>query len=317
MALSPHTADIACWVVSDGRRGIENQALGLAEAVRRLRPTAIETVHVARPRLLGARGAPLPERRCDLWIGCGRAALAMATSHKRANRDAFFVYVQDPGRRAAVFDLVVAPEHDDVAPAPNVFPILGSPNRITPQALAAGLEPFQADLDALPHPRAAVLIGGDSKRHKVTPDIAATLVDALGALADGGAGLMVTTSRRTPEALAALLRHELGGRENVRLWSDAADGPNPYFAYLAAADVALATKDSTNMLTEAATAGKPLYLLPMAGSDGKFARLYDALEARGLARRFAGSLEVWETEPLRETDRAAGEIVRRLSPSSA
>ena len=32
---------LAIWVVSDGRAGIENQALGLAEAVQRLTPAEI------------------------------------------------------------------------------------------------------------------------------------------------------------------------------------------------------------------------------------------------------------------------------------
>jgi len=36
---------LSCLVISDGRRGIENQALGLAEAAARLRTTKI-IVHV-------------------------------------------------------------------------------------------------------------------------------------------------------------------------------------------------------------------------------------------------------------------------------
>ncbi|OGN41490.1 MAG: hypothetical protein A2093_05520 [Caulobacterales bacterium GWE1_67_11] len=37
---------LTIWVVSDGRAGIENQALGLAEAVERLTPAEIAVKHV-------------------------------------------------------------------------------------------------------------------------------------------------------------------------------------------------------------------------------------------------------------------------------
>jgi len=41
-----HQTALSCWVISDGRRGIENQALGLAEALDRLRPLNIEIMQM-------------------------------------------------------------------------------------------------------------------------------------------------------------------------------------------------------------------------------------------------------------------------------
>ena len=65
---------------------------------------------------------------------------------------------------------------------------------------------------------------------------------------------------------------------------------------------------------EAASVGKPVLLLPMAGrGDPKFRRLHESLQVRGAARPFAGRLETWPCEPLGETERAAAEIVRRLA----
>ena len=119
------------------------------------------------------------------------------------------------------------------------------------------------------------------------------------------------TARAISCAVEAL-RSLLGGDARARLWTSDADGPNPYAAFLAAADLVLVTQDSTNMLTEAAAAAKPTLLLPMAGEDGRLAALYAALEARGNLKRYAGALEPWAVTPLRETDRAAAEVVRRL-----
>ncbi len=305
---------LICRVVTDGRRGIENQALGLAEAVGRLTPLSIETLVVERPGWLGGPPAsaadPAPLQAMDLWIGCGRAAVAVASVHRRLRPDAAFVYVQDPKRRYDSFDLIVAPEHDAVARA-NVFPTLGSPNRITETLLAEAKAAFAA-LDALPRPRAAVLLGGKSKRHRFSPAVAETLLAQLSALARDGRGLMITASRRTPAGVVSQLRDAFGDKPNVRLWTGEEDGPNPFFGFLAQADVAIVTQDSTNMITEAASAGLPVLLARLDGSDGKFADLYDALVARGAARWFTGALEAWSPPPLRETERAAQAVLSVL-----
>jgi hypothetical protein len=252
----------------------------------------------------------------DLWIGCGRASLPYS-ERARAwfdNRP-LVVQLQDPKRPLDAFDLVVPPMHDGLE-GPNVFPILGSPNRITPQRLDIGLAAFESDPAAPPSPRAAVLIGGDSKRHRLTPPALDDLLAGLARAREDGWSLLITTSRRTPAFAVDALRTRFGASsghaKGVRLWTRDEDGPNPYDAFLAAADVVLVTKDSTNMITEAASAAKPVLLVDMQGDDGKLAALYAELEARGSAKPFAGALEPWPVEPLAETDLAAAEVVRRL-----
>ena len=71
----PRPDQAVCWVVSDGRRGIENQALGLAEAVSRALPDPlhIERVTVRRDGFVALPRIGPP----NLWIGCGRAAVRM------------------------------------------------------------------------------------------------------------------------------------------------------------------------------------------------------------------------------------------------
>ncbi|MGB6319199.1 MAG: ELM1/GtrOC1 family putative glycosyltransferase, partial [Litorimonas sp.] len=131
-------------VVSDGRRGIENQALGLAEAVADLVPgesTGSCEILTARlnPRpsfaalppslqLIARRDYGLPE--ADLVIGCGRQAVAALIALKRMRSSAFTVFVQDPRVEPSRFDLVVAPEHDGLN-GPFVETMTGSPNRVT------------------------------------------------------------------------------------------------------------------------------------------------------------------------------------------
>ena len=78
------------------------------------------------------------------------------------------VQTQDPRlAHPALFDLVVAPAHDELAGA-NVLSITGSPHRITPERLAEAAPAFADRIDPLPHPRVAVLIGGRSKAFDLT-----------------------------------------------------------------------------------------------------------------------------------------------------
>lgn len=317
---------LSIWAVSDGRAGIEAQALGLAEAVaaatpgesritvKRLRWRAgLERLPTrlipAAPWIVAAGSdAPAPPWP-DVWIGCGRAAIPFAIALRRQSRGrTFVVQVQDPRRPARLFDLVVPPTHDRLE-GPSVFSILGAPHRATPARLAAERARFAERLDVLPRPLAAVLVGGRSRAFDLPPDRAAALADAVEAVldAEGGAAL-VTFSRRTPPAAAALIRVRLQDRPG---WIWDGEGDNPYFAFLAAADRFLVTADSINMVAEAASTGRPVQIVPVAGRQARKDCFHADLLARGAARPWRGAPEHWTYAPLRETERAAAEVLRR------
>ena len=65
------------------------------------------------------------------------------------------------------------------------------------------------------------------------------------------------------------------------------------------------------MVSEAATTGKPISILRLAGGSPKFSRFHAAMAARGVTRDFAGRLDNWSYTPIDETERAA-EAVRRI-----
>jgi mitochondrial fission protein ELM1 len=306
---------LICWVVSDGRRGIENQAIGLAEAVAAELDTRHIPLKIGRAIAHKDGSVALPD--CgppDLWIGCGRAAIKLARKHRNISRDEFFVYVQDPRTHYRDFDLILAPAHDRLV-RPNAVSMIGSPNRISATELAEGRAAFAQQIDALPGPRAAILIGGDSKRFRLTPRIADYLVSRIEDLLAQEVSVMITLSRRTPKALAERLASEFSGRD--RVWLFEGEGVNPYFAFLAAADWIFVTEESTNMLVEASATGKPVYALPMDGSAGKFTRLHAALQGMGAMRPWLGRLEKWSYTPLAETTRAAKLLIARWHPELA
>ncbi|WP_309627414.1 mitochondrial fission ELM1 family protein [Brevundimonas sp.] len=307
---------------------MENQALGLAEAVARLIPAIIDIRRVRwRPAFdwlpvglkkaswMLASESPVPadgEIWPDLWIATGRATLPLSLAARRQGGGrTFVVQTQDPRLEPSLFDLVVAPAHDGLT-GDNVVSITGSPHRVTPQALAEAAPAFAGRLDALPRPRVGVLIGGKSKAFDLTPDHAAELAGRIAdAVRASGGSLMLTFSRRTPAAAAAVMTERL---EGLAGWIWDGEGPNPLFAFLHVADHILVTEDSANMAAEAASTGKPVHILPMVAlkPPGKFARLHADLEAKGAARPFDGALETWSYAPLAETDRAARAILKAM-----
>ncbi|MDP1872933.1 MAG: mitochondrial fission ELM1 family protein [Phenylobacterium sp.] len=311
------------WVVSDGRTGIENQGLGLVEALGALRPVELTIKRVGWRGGLGALPwwlnlAPLPGLTPgsdiappwpDIWIAAGRATLPLSLRMRRWSKgQTFVVQLQDPRVPAGAFDLVIPPKHDRLQ-GDNVLPIIGAPHRVTPDRLAADFARFENVLAPLPHPRVAVLIGGKSKAFGLSQERAAAMAHEieLPILQEGGS-VMVTFSRRTPEDAKALITARLRHLPGM-IWDG--QGENPYFAFLAAADYVLVTEESTNMTTEAASTGKPVFILKMEGESLKFRLYHEELERLGAARPFGGAFHSWTYEPLTETARAAAELLRR------
>ncbi|WP_174300085.1 mitochondrial fission ELM1 family protein [Caulobacter sp. S45] len=324
------TAPLRIWAVSDGRAGIEAQALGLAEAVVRLRPAEIDCRRIAWPRwmrrtptqfipawprLLARGGSALSPPWPDLWIGNGRASVPLSIAVRRwSSGETYVVQLQDPLRPPQVFDLVAPPNHDGLQ-GPNVFGITGTPHRVTPELLATELAAWRGRLDGLPRPHVAVLIGGRAKAFNLSPARAVQLARQVSeAVRASGGCQLLTFSRRTPPQAEATMRTVLADVPGL-IWDG--EGSNPYFAFLASADVILVTEDSANMPTEAAATGRPIYLLDMDGAQARKQRFHAELATLGIARRFEGRLESWSYPPLRETDRLAAEVLRRMDERSA
>ncbi|HUB84616.1 MAG TPA: mitochondrial fission ELM1 family protein, partial [Rhizomicrobium sp.] len=210
------------------------------------------------------------------------------------------------------FDLVVPPEHDGLT-GPNVFPILGSPHRITPEKLADAKKRFASRFEKLREPRLAVLIGGKSRAYDFDAETAQRLARALIDLSKKF-GLMVTTSRRTGLENATQIESALAGT-GADLWRGA--GENPYLGVLAWADAFLITADSVNMACEAAATGKPVHIFALPGGSKKFDTFHHALAVRGVSRMFERHIEDWTYVPLDETGRAAKRVRELLDVSAA
>ncbi|MBX9745911.1 MAG: mitochondrial fission ELM1 family protein [Hyphomonadaceae bacterium] len=317
---------INVWAVTDGRAGIENQALGLAEALARRTPVILTTkrLELRSPwRWMPSAFVPAPRQATTIasdaieppwphiFIGCGRASIPFALGMREWSRGkTFVVQLQDPRMNPREFDVVIPPIHDGLE-GQNVLPIVGSCHRVTPEKLDEAVLSYPAPLEDMPQPRFAVLIGGKSKRQDISAARAREIADSLAAVQrETGGTLLVTLSRRTSDAARMVFRTFLA--PHCAIFYEG-EGVNPYFAMLGAADHIFVTADSVNMAAEAAATAKPIHVLAVDGNAGKLARFHQSLARRGCARPFVGRLETWSYPPLLETDRAAAAVLTAWS----
>lgn len=308
----------SCWVVTEGMAGTENQCIGVAEALGLL--PVIKRIGLRQPwkalsPLIGFEqswsftGDELRAPWPDLVIASGRKAIAAARYIRQQSAGhSFIVQIQDPRSNPRDFDLVAVPQHDRLRGA-NVIVTAATPNRITAQRLLDGRQDFAPLLKDVPNPRVAVLIGGNSKAYKLTPPQMEKLAAQLRELDRLGYGLMITASRRTGAENLEILKNALKGS---RAWFWDGLGQNPYFGLLGWADYILVTADSASMISEAATTGKPVYVIPLEGGSAKFDRLHGTLLEKNIIRPFTGQLQPYIYEPLQDAALIAREIQLKL-----
>lgn len=186
-----------------------------------------------------------------------------------------------------------------------------APHRINADTLQAARAHWHTAVDDLPEPRIALLIGGATRRREFTKAMAHTLCAAASdAAAALGGSLMVTTSRRTGDAVDAV-QQSLAGPHRLYHWDQG--GENPYMGYLAMADAVIVTGESVSMCSEAVASGKPVYIhAPPGLITDKHARLHENLCRGGHARMFDGTVSLdWTPVPLDCAADIAAAIISR------
>lgn len=281
--------DTTAWAISDGAAGNARQALALAGALcSEPRNVCIDVDAPWRwlaPRLVaGSRRAVHGEGFAEPWpalaVGCGRlAALATRGLAGWSGGRCFRVQILDPRIDPRHYDLVVAPRHDGLVGA-NVVTTTGALNPVDDAWLAAARTRF-ASLGELPVPCTAVLVGASTGTQAIDAEYSDALLAELARLhARDGGSFLVTTSRRTPPALAERLRSAFARWPGL-FWADDADGANPYAGLLAWAERIVVTPDSVNMLSEACATGVPVHSLVRTPMRGKLARFHAELAELG------------------------------------
>lgn len=318
MVISNMKKPIVWTLVEQGLIGTEKQCIGVAEALgvtpvlKRFtlkQPWKTLSPYISLGIMQGYKGDALTPPFPDVIIASGRKAVAPALWIKQQSPKTIVVCLQDPRWHRSKFDLIATPYHDP-ATGHNVIKTYGAANSITPERLTAAAQKWAPTFTHLGTPRIAVLIGGNSRAHKLTPKITQTLALQLKQLAQNGAGVMITASRRTGSENQKILADTLNG-STAYLWDGTGD--NPYEGFLALADYILVTQDSVSMTSEAATTGKPVYTIALEGGKPRLNTFHAKLENDGITRPFTGTLEHWHPPKINDASKIADAIRNLLS----
>lgn len=316
----PASATPASWVLHDGAAGNRRQALALADALDLPgRETPLDANGLARllaphlfPGAAGMLGSDFAQRlHADgeqLAIGCGRlAALATRLARGAGHRA---VQILDPRMDPSHWDLVLAPEHDQLH-GDNVIELIGSLHPVDADWLEGMRTRFPA-IGQMPGPRTAVLLGGPTRATQFNRGALEVLLAKLELqLARDGGSLLICGSRRTPPAWAPLLRARYAN-EGHRVWFAACDGENPYAGALAWADRIIVSPDSVNMVSEACATEAPVFVAEPGRATGRVRRFLQRLESRGRITAQTPDNADFAVTPLRETARVAALVRERL-----
>lgn len=344
---NPGPVSTLIWVVSDGTAGMRLQSVALAESLQRARPSwKCDEFTVSPHRLtralprLGAwlpamplygttpkGGGALPRRPHagrypDIMITCGRRMAGFALAmRRRARAEATSmqsVHLQDPRLSPNLFDALLVPRHDR-ARGSNVLVTTGSLNRLTLSGIQAAMMDMPSRwLETTRRTAVAVMLGGDNRRYKVTPEMGDAMADRLAAFAQtSGAMLMIVPSRRTPEGLVDRLCAHLpaGGAMLPQK-----DEPNVYPGILGLAQAVIVTSDSVNMASEAAITGKPVMIASWqeatdsnpSGESGRIRAFHDHMFASGYSMPLGETIPNGPFERLDEMAELTEKLLRLL-----
>jgi mitochondrial fission protein ELM1 len=296
---------LVVWRFSDGKRGHDNQSLGLVDALTALKPVVRHDIDAGRASanpidyLLGRFPAASSLPDPHLLVGAGHATHLPMLFARRA-RGGRIVVLMKPTLPRRWFDLCVIPRHDGVAAAPGVFLTDGAINRIRP---AAGRDERSA----------LILLGGPSAHvawdDAGVHDIVSKLIAAVPSL-----DWRIADSRRTPSSLRDRLRQACATRPGVRYvhWQDVDDG---WLAdQMSRCTTIWVTSDSVSMLYEALSSGAAVGLIPVPsrGPSRGPSRVARGLEDL-LRRGWLLDSDEWCANPTVRRDRPVLEEARRCA----
>ena len=276
-------------IVSDGRKGHENQSIALAKYLGM--PYEVVKIDAAfvGSKLLGYASDKLklhlknfivaqeiPPKTYSAVIGTGSSTY-YAVKYLAKMYGAKSVTTMLPRGYRYDFDLIFAQRHDNPPKQPNIIEIPANFAYVEVQGI------YTAQ-----NPSVGIVIGGDNGTFLFDAACLSAQLEMIRSLYEGYE-IAVTTSPRTSKEIEELIASY--GFDYTVIYSK--DPVNPIPDFLAQCERVFITADSTSMISEAVSFGKAhVEVLPLESSkENKFDRFILQLEQEGYLHRFDGSVK--------------------------
>ena len=244
----------------------------------------------------------------DLIISCGRKSVIPSILLKKKNPKIFTIHIQDPKVSFKNFDAIIAPEHDNLS-GDNVYSSKGAIHYITEPEIKKA-EPYLTN-KIKSQKLVSLILGGPNKYYSFNKDQLIEIFNEIKSkFISKGYKVIVIPSMRTPKISIELATKELGASGYVVNSVD----KQAYLSALALADNVIVTCDSTSMISEAATSGKPIFVAYMKPKKNnyRFKKFYRLFNEIGITRDLGDQIESWTYNKLNEAERIAFIINSKL-----
>ena len=244
----------------------------------------------------------------DLIISCGRKSVVPSIFLKRKNSKIFTIHIQDPKVSYKNFDAIVAPEHDNLK-GDNIYQSKGAIHYITEQEISKARQYL---VDKIKSEKVVSLIlGGPNKYYSFSSDQIINIFNQIKSIfVSDGYKVIIIPSMRTPKKIINLAIKEMGLCGYVVNKID----KKAYLSAYALANYVIVTCDSTSMISEAATSGKPIFVAHMETKKNnyRFKRFFELFKQMGITRDLGEKVEPWTYNKHNEAQRIAAEIKNKI-----
>ena len=245
----------------------------------------------------------------DLVISCGRKSVIPSAIIKKKNTNIFTIHIQDPKVNYKNFDVIIAPEHDELK-GENVISSKGSIHYIT----QSEIEKAKNYLVNKFHNENVVslILGGPSKYYSFSNEELTQVFRKIKSnFISQGYKVLVIPSMRTPKRIIDLAMKEFVKDGFVVNTVD----KQAYLSALALATNIVVTCDSTSMISEAAASGKPIFVAHMKPKKNnyRFKKFFQLFKEMGITKELGDKVDNWTYNRLNEADRIATLMSKKLT----
>jgi hypothetical protein len=244
----------------------------------------------------------------DLIISCGRKSVIPSIFLKRKNSKIFTIHIQDPKVSFKNFDAIVAPEHDNLK-GDNIFTSKGAIHYITEVEINKARQYLVNKIKS--EKIVSLILGGPNKYYSFNSDQIINIFNQIKSIfVSDGYKVIIIPSMRTPKKIIDLAEREMSSCGYVVNKVD----KQAYLSAYALANYVIVTCDSTSMISEAATSGKPIFVAHMKAkrNNYRFNRFYELFKQMGITRNLGEKVETWTYNKHNEAQRIAAEIKNKI-----
>ena len=313
-------AKLKALLLTEGYHGMISQVEGLAKALQAEFQHKIVRLNwlwnYIPPKLTPISEIILKDRHYitenksfDLVISCGRKSVIPSAIIKKKNTNIFSIHIQDPKINYKNFDIIIAPEHDDLK-GENVISSKGAIHYITQLEINKAKNYL---IDKVQNEKiVSLILGGPNKYYSFSnKDLTQVFTKIKLNFISQGYKVLVIPSMRTPKRIIDLAIKEFV-KEGfvVNLVNKQA-----YLSALALATNIVVTCDSTSMISEAAASGKPIFVAHMEPKKNnyRFKKFFQLFREMGITKELGEKVDNWTYNRLNEADRIASLMRKKLT----